>query len=86
MTYLVQDSTQQRVIDSLRADSVRAESLAVAATMTAPPPTMPNPRSNQGYLVAVYVECVLLFGGYWLLLYRRNASLRARQKHVRTGR
>jgi cytochrome oxidase assembly protein ShyY1 len=81
MTYFVQDSATQA-----RAESARAESAAVAATMTQPPPNMANPGKNVGYLVAVYIEAVLLFGGYFLLMYRRNATLRDRQKSARSGR
>ncbi|MBC8090044.1 MAG: hypothetical protein H7Z40_22530 [Phycisphaerae bacterium] len=73
MRIVLQDSTQPRT------------DTATAATTMAPPPEM-RLRQNVGYLQAVYVEVVVLFGGYWLLLHRRSARLRERQKSTRGGR
>jgi hypothetical protein len=73
MMIQVQDSTQ------MQRDS------AVATTTALPMPEMRTPE-NAGYLQAVYAEVVIIFGGYVLLQYRRNAQLRARQQRFRDGR
>lgn len=67
MSVLTQDSAQQRV-----------DSTTTTSTMV--PPQRQGPPQNAGYLQAVYVQAILLFGGYWFLLHRRNAKLRDRQK------
>lgn len=64
-------------------DSAQRTDSAAAATMAAtamPQPERRGPPQNVGYLQAVFAEAVLLFGGYWLLLHRRSAKLRERQK------
>lgn len=70
MRILIQDSAQ-------RTDSA-APATVSATTMAQPERT--GPPQNVGYLQAVFAEAVLLFGGYWLLLHRRSAKLRDRQK------
>ncbi len=68
MKILLQDSAQ------------RTDSVTVAATLT--PMQEQRLRQNIGYLQAVYVEAVLLFGGYWLLLHRRTKRLRDKQANA----
>ena len=62
----------------------RPDSVTMATTM-APQPRM-GPPQNSGYLVAVFIEAILFFGGYWLLLHRRSAKLRARHESTRSSR
>ncbi|MEO7359329.1 MAG: hypothetical protein ABI120_03310 [Gemmatimonadaceae bacterium] len=77
MMMLLQDSTQTQA--QTQRDS------ATTATTAMPMPEMRTPE-NVGYLQSVYVEVVLIFGGYVLLQYRRNVKLRQRQERFRHGR
>ncbi|MEP6782003.1 MAG: hypothetical protein ABJC26_19040 [Gemmatimonadaceae bacterium] len=72
MMNLLQDSTTQAQRDS-------------ATTATVPMAEMRTPQ-NVGYLQAVYVEFALIFGGYILLSFRRDSSIRKRQQRFRRGR
>ena len=66
-------------------DSTTTQLDSASTTTAMPMPEMRTPE-NLGYLQAVYVEVVLIFGGYLLLQYRRNVKLRQRQDRFRHGR
>lgn len=74
MTIFLQDTAQ-----------AQRDTSATTATTAMPMPEMRTPE-NVGYLQAVYVEVVLIFGGYLWLQYRRNVQLRQRQDRFGRGR
>ncbi|MEP6762982.1 MAG: hypothetical protein ABJB66_01665 [Gemmatimonadaceae bacterium] len=72
MMMFLQDSTAKQQGDS-------------TTTALVPTAEMRTPQ-NVGYLQSVYVEFVLIFGGYILLSFRRNSNLRHRQQRFRGSR